>query len=62
MLGAAGLHGKPAGFPIATVQHLVACVVKETAPMVTDEEGLNATRLLAAIAESAGTGRRVEAI
>jgi predicted dehydrogenase len=62
VLGAPDLHGKPVGFAIAAIEHFVACVVNDTAPMVTDEDGLKAARVLAAIVESAETGRRVEVI
>lgn len=58
--GAPDLYGKPVGFAIAAIEHFVACVVNDIEPMVTDEDGLRAARVLAAIVKSAETGRPVE--
>jgi predicted dehydrogenase len=53
--GAADLYGKPVGFAVASIQHFVDCVVNDTAPLVTGEDGLAVARVLAAAEESART-------
>ena len=60
VLGAPDLYGKPVGFAIAAIEHFVSCVINDTEPMVTDEDGLRAARVLAAIEESVRTGRPIE--
>jgi predicted dehydrogenase len=51
---------KPVGLAIAAVEHFDACVTNDTEPMVTDEDGLMAARVVSAIAESAKTRKPVE--
>ena len=53
---AAELYGKPVGFAVAAIQHFVDCVVNDTPPMATGEDGLAVVRVLAALEESARTG------
>jgi len=53
--GAPDLYGKPVGFAIAAIEHFIDCVVRGEQPMVTGEDGLAATMVVAAIDESART-------
>jgi predicted dehydrogenase len=51
--GAADLYGKPVGFAVAAIEHFVECLIYDTPLMVTDEDGLSAARVVAAIEKSA---------
>lgn len=58
--GAADSYGKPVGFCVAAIEHFIDCVVNGREPMVTGEDGLACTRVVAAIEESARSHRPVE--
>lgn len=60
VLGAVDLYGQPVGFCTAAIEHFIECVVQDTAPMVTGEDGLMATRVVEAMEVSARTGRPVD--
>ncbi|MFC1718735.1 Gfo/Idh/MocA family protein [Candidatus Poribacteria bacterium] len=53
------IHGKPMGFGIESIRHFVDCVVNDKEPMSTGEDGLAATRIIAAIQESSKKGEPV---
>lgn len=59
LLGSVDLYGKPVGFAVAPIEHFVDCVINQTDPLVTDEDGLKAARVIAALQESAKTGQPV---
>ena len=51
--GAPDLYGRPVGFAVAAIEHFIECLVNDTPPMVTGEDGLSAARVVAAIEKSA---------
>ncbi len=53
------IHGKPAGFAVESIRHFVDCVANNKQPLVTGADGLAATKVVAAIHESAMTGKPV---
>ncbi len=53
-------HGKPMGFYLEGIRHFVDCVVDDRPPLVTGEDGLAVTRVIAAIKRSITTGDPVE--
>ncbi|HUT73444.1 MAG TPA: Gfo/Idh/MocA family oxidoreductase [Armatimonadota bacterium] len=54
------VHGKPGGFAVESIRHFVECVVEDRPPLVTGEDGLAATRVIAAMEQSADAGQVVE--
>jgi predicted dehydrogenase len=54
------VYGKPLGFAIESIRHFVECVVNDTPPLVTGEDGLAATRVIQAMEQSADAGQVVE--
>ncbi len=53
------IHGRPMGFAIESIRHFVDCVINDKKPMVTGEDGLAATRIIAAMQESSKKGEPV---
>ena len=53
------IHGRPMGFAIESIRHFVDCVINDKEPMVTGEDGLAATRIIAAMQESSKKGEPV---
>jgi predicted dehydrogenase len=53
-------YGKAIGFCTAPIEHFIDCVIHNTAPFVTGEDGLAATQVIQAMEESAKTGLPVE--
>jgi predicted dehydrogenase len=60
--GIVDIHGKPAGHCTAPIEHFIHCVVHDTEPAVTGEDGLKATRVVQAMEQSARTGQPVNII
>jgi len=60
VLGQSLVHGKLSGFPVATISHFADCVVHDREPAVSGEDGLEITRTLCALEESARRGQVVE--
>jgi predicted dehydrogenase len=60
VLGVIDRYGKSAGFCTAPIEHFVDCVVQNTTPFVTGEDGLAATQVIQAMEESARTGLPVD--
>ena len=58
--GIVDIDGKPTGFCIEAISHFIDCVVNDKNPRVTGEDGLEATRVVAAMEKSAETGMPVE--
>jgi len=52
--------GQPVGFVRNAIEHFVNCCLTDTEPLITGEDGLQITRALAAMVESARTGQPVE--
>jgi predicted dehydrogenase len=53
------LHGKPAGFGVESIRHFVRAVVADEPLPVTPEDGINNTRVLVAVHQSARQGQPV---
>jgi predicted dehydrogenase len=51
--GAPDLYGRPVGFAVAAIEHFIGCLMNDTPPMVTGEDGLCAARVVAAVEKSA---------
>ena len=49
-------YGKAIGFCTASIEHFIDCILQNTAPMVTGEDGLAATQVVQAMEESAKNG------
>ncbi len=60
VIGAPIVHGRPVGFAVESIRHFVDCVVNDKQPLVTGADGLAATKIVAAIHESAKTGKPVD--
>ena len=60
VLGAPLIHGKYRGFLTESIAHFRDCVINDREPLVPGEVGLEVTRVLCAIEESAASGRPVE--
>ena len=60
VIGATTIQGWPNGFAINSIRHFADCVINDTEPLVTGEDGLRNTRVLVAIHESARTGQPVD--
>ncbi len=54
------VQGRPGGFAINSIRHFADCVINDTEPLVTGEDGLRNTKVLVAIHESARTGQPVD--
>lgn len=54
------VHGKPIGFAIASIHHFIECVASGRQPIVSGIDGLQATKVIAAMEKSAKLGRPVE--
>ncbi|MBP6964665.1 MAG: gfo/Idh/MocA family oxidoreductase, partial [Armatimonadetes bacterium] len=50
------IYGQQKGFAADSIRHFVDCVLTDTEPMVTGEDGLVVTRVIEAIEESVRTG------
>ena len=57
VLGSFDRQGKPVG--LAAIEHFIDSVVRDTTPTATGEDGLEATRIVAAMEASAQTGQPV---
>lgn len=60
MFGAPQVHEKYTGFMIESLRHFADCVCYDRTPLVTGEDGLEVTRVLCALEESARIGQPVE--
>ncbi|MGD9496200.1 MAG: Gfo/Idh/MocA family protein [Armatimonadota bacterium] len=54
------VHGQPAGFGVQSIRHFADCVIEGREPLVSPTDGLENTRVLVAIHESARRGEPVE--
>jgi predicted dehydrogenase len=54
------VHGKPNGFGVQSIRHFADCVIDGCDPVVTPIDGLENTRVLVAIHESAESGQPVD--
>ncbi len=54
------IHGLPNGFGVQSIRHFADCVIYDREPVVRPEDGLENTRVLVAIHESAESGQPVE--
>jgi predicted dehydrogenase len=57
--GAPMVYGKPVGFAVASIEHFIDCVISDSQPIVTAEDGLRAAEAVAAMDESARTRQAV---
>jgi predicted dehydrogenase len=53
------IHGKPVGFAIESIRYFVDCVAGGRQPLVGGHDGLQATKVICAMLESAQTGQAV---
>ena len=60
VLASPELYGKPTGFAVESIHHFVDCVQSQQEPRITGEDGLQATRIVLAMEESARRGQPVE--
>jgi predicted dehydrogenase len=60
VLGVVDINGKPAGFCTASIEHFIDCVANGREPDVPGEAGLEATRVVQAMEQSASSGQPVE--
>jgi len=60
VIGSPMVHGKPVGFAVESIRHFVDCVANDKPPLITGADGLAATQVVAAIHESAATGKPVD--
>ncbi len=56
VLGDIVIHGRRVGFMSASITHFIDCLIEGREPLVTGQDGLEATRVIMAIEESAETG------
>jgi predicted dehydrogenase len=56
VLGVVDRYGKDAGFCTAPMEHFIDCLVHNTQPLTTGEDGLVATQVVQAMEESVRTG------
>jgi len=54
------VQGEPGGFGINSIRHFADCVIEDVEPAVSPRDGLENTRVLVAIHESAQSGQPVE--
>lgn len=59
VIGRTQIQGRAGGFAINSIQHFADCVINDTEPVVTAEDGLKNTQVLVAIHESAASGQPV---
>jgi len=59
VLGVVDMNGKPIGFCTASIEHFVDCILHGSDPIVTGEDGLEATRVIEAMELSARSGKPV---
>ncbi|MDH4180320.1 MAG: Gfo/Idh/MocA family oxidoreductase [Armatimonadota bacterium] len=59
VLGGPLVHGRQLGFAIESIRHFADCVLHDTEPVVPGEVGLEVTRTIQAIMDSADTGQPV---
>jgi predicted dehydrogenase len=59
VLGIVNVYGKPIGFCTASINHFIECIVQGSDPVVTGEDGLEATRVIVAMEKSARSGQPV---
>jgi predicted dehydrogenase len=59
VLGIVDINGKPTGFCTASIEHFIDCIAHGTDPVVTGEDGLEATRVVQAMEQSARSGQPV---
>ena len=57
--GFVDVGSKPTGFCSAAIEHFIDCLIQGTDPIVTGEDGMEATRVVQAMEESARTGQPV---
>jgi predicted dehydrogenase len=60
VLGVVDRYGKAAGFCTAPVEHFIDCIIHNTVPLTTGEDGLAATQVVQAMEESARTGLPID--
>lgn len=60
VIGRTQIQGRAGGFAISSIRHFADCVINDTEPLVTGQDGLRNTQVLVAIHESAATGQPVE--
>ncbi len=56
LIGNVEIHGRREGFMLASIRHFAECLVEHKEPEVSAKDGLEATRVLEAVVESAETG------
>ena len=59
VLGVVDINGKPTGFCTAPIEHFIDCIAHGTDPASTGEDGLEATRVVVAMEQSAASGQPV---
>ena len=57
--GVVDINGKPTGFCTASIEHFIDCLAHGTDPIVTGEDGLEATRVVQAMEKSARSNQPV---
>ncbi len=60
VVAATDVQGKPGGFAVESILHFVDCIVNDKQPIVDPDDGVNNTRVLVAIHESAASGQPVD--
>jgi len=60
VMGVVDRYGKALGFCTASIEHFIDCILQNTSPIVTGEDGLVATQVVQAMEESASTGLPVD--
>lgn len=60
VLGLPTVFGTPRGFAVESIKHFAECVIHDTQPMISGEEGLANTAIICAALHSAETGLPVE--
>ncbi|HLF34372.1 MAG TPA: Gfo/Idh/MocA family oxidoreductase [Cyclobacteriaceae bacterium] len=58
--GVVEFNGRLSGFCVAAIEHFIDCIVNDKDPSVTAEDGLAATKVIAAMEESARSGMPVQ--
>ncbi|NPV06500.1 MAG: Gfo/Idh/MocA family oxidoreductase [Anaerolineae bacterium] len=53
------IHGQQMGFAVESIRHFARCIIEDKEPLVTGEDGLQVTRVIAAAVESARRGEPV---
>ncbi len=60
ILAAPIIHNNQMGFAIESIRHFVDCVINDKQPLVTIEDGFEATKIISAIRDSSRTGLPVK--